>query len=327
MRLSRTLLMVSMLWLPVSAAQAQIAPVCDPNFMSSLQAKAMAEINREIQVNNSVITKPPSVLALSCFDSHLNKMGATNGTQVSAGGNDALVDILNNTIGSSFTTYYEKNFANEPIDMSGAISFESTGGDFGTCDNLAKFWAKVKCDVADGKLVGTMTDFSAFSQSSDVRDLTGGDGACGSAGAPAKLQDSYASGYLLSNDMETSKKNYGDQYFDTARPNFCTYAPKPGNDPFADVTVCSFTATNGSKEDRKCDKIPAIPTGLAVQYNVTANNGPPKSTPIWSYTCINPGCYFDVQKNINRIDALNNATPPAMFCSPKPTGTGTTSGG
>ena len=57
-------------------AQAQQSSSCDPQVWEAMKAKSMLEAQREITQNQNLITKPDSVLQLSCFDSFLESMAS-----------------------------------------------------------------------------------------------------------------------------------------------------------------------------------------------------------------------------------------------------------
>jgi len=48
-------------------------PVCDPHVFSAMKAKATAEAQRENYVNQSIILKPDSLFALTCFDKQVGQ--------------------------------------------------------------------------------------------------------------------------------------------------------------------------------------------------------------------------------------------------------------
>ena len=111
----------------------------------------------------------------------------------------------------------------------------------------------------------------------------------------------------------------GKTYFDKAAPDFCSYNPKTGSNALGDDPVCQVSGTNGAAAStKKCSAMNAVPTGVIVSYtekvgSIEAN------TDVWSYACLNPGCYFDVSANFSNIKFSSNATPPAgLKCASKP---------
>lgn len=284
--------------------------VCDPAYYNTLKEKAMAEVQREIQVNNSVITKPASVLALSCFDNQLSQ-AALAGKAFSDGQTDNNFALtINQAIGSSFSTYYSANFS-DPPSLAG-IGF-AAGTSMVTCDRLNQLWTSMKCALSNEINLWSLD--SQRNLAHDGKDIRGE-----MCNAVAGTVDSiYLSGLASSSDLFETAVKSGDptNYFNVARPNFCSYDPKSGS-ALGDGKVCMvYDSPGGPGKEQKCSDMNAIPTGLTVPYN---NGNESQGGGIyWSYVCINPGCYFDMKANASKISLSDHPNPPAgLKCSPKP---------
>lgn len=295
-------------------------PVCDPNYYKTLKEKGWMEAMREVQVNNTVITKPASVLALSCFGGHVGQVSEGGGTFTDTGSSPSdVADAINSTIGSSLDQFISDNFTEPPI---GAGTSFDAGGGYDGCDNLAKIWEEVKCATVDDKngsdgfLLSSLDQFrmNAASGGSDVRGSTGTPTCDGNVPS-----DRFTAGMKSSTDLKDTTSVRGDtKYFSVARPNFCAYDPKEGG-ALGDGQICS----KSSDTPKKCAEMPAIPTGVAVAYTGGKDNKDPwnndTGTLYWTYRCLNPGCYFDVKANANSIKFGSGGKPPSgMKCSPKP---------
>ena len=51
-----------------------VPPTCDPNFYDVMQARSIMEAKRDVEVSETFILKPDSVLELSCFDDRLTEV-------------------------------------------------------------------------------------------------------------------------------------------------------------------------------------------------------------------------------------------------------------
>ncbi len=298
-------------------------PVCDPNYYQTLREKGWMEAMREVQVNNTVITKPASVLALSCFDAHVKQITSGGSIFTDTGDNPSDVDdAIDATIGSSFTNYIKDSFKEPSIGSGMEVSASGGSGD---CARLWNAWEKIKCAVVDnsgdngGFLMSALDQHRTNAASSkDVRGSTGTP-TCEGVVPSSRYED----GMKSSSDLVgTGKKRYGSdedakKYFSFVHPNFCAYDPKTGG-ALEDGKICKL----GSSEGKSCKDMPAVPTGLVVAYAGSKADkdafDQEKGTLYWTYRCLNPGCYFDVKANASSIKFSSGGTAPAMKCSPKP---------
>lgn len=298
--------------------------VCDPNYYKTLEDKAWMEVQREIQVNQTVITKPASTLALSCFDQQINQAASAGGAFSDSNNANATKGAINTAIGSSFTDYYKANFADPPLFA--GTTFNSNGTFNGACDRLNQLWASIKCGVAD-PTVNYLKPLDYFRSSAakgtDLRDTKG---LANCAASASTLSQYYGEGMAGTTDLKTAQSTYGATYFDSASPDFCAYNPKTGSDALGDTAICKVKQGNSTVE-KKCNQMNAVPTGVLVSYNtVSPQNqgrdpfGNPSGKSYWSYACLNPGCYFDVNANSTKIMFSQSAsTPPSgLKCSAKP---------
>ncbi len=256
--------------------------VCDPSYYQTLQEKAWMEVQREVQVNNTVITKPASVLALSCFSGQLAQAGA--GAGGSFHGNDVEGAIIS-AMGGSMYEYYNANFSDEPSGM-------QYGGSGADCTLIKEMWKKVKCSNSQHLFLTPLYLFRNMTEyKQDIRGLKGGE-SCGDSAS--ELAELYTNALVSSSDLMATKANRGADYYDQASLNYCSYAPKQGK-ALETGKICSV-----DNSDLKCSDMNAVPTGLIVTYN-NPGSGAGTSGQYWSYVCLNPGCYFDVKANQSRI--------------------------
>ncbi|MGH1376416.1 MAG: hypothetical protein ACRBCK_08720 [Alphaproteobacteria bacterium] len=91
--------------LGVGGATTRVRETCDPEFWDVLKDRAWEEGQREINMNQNLIARPDSVLAMTCFDSFLNHLaryadrnfpGDPDHSEGGAGGtwNELAIDIL-----------------------------------------------------------------------------------------------------------------------------------------------------------------------------------------------------------------------------------------
>ncbi len=293
--------------------------VCDPDFYKTLENKAWMETQREIQVNQTVITKPASTLALSCFDQQINQAASAGGAFSDVSNANASKGAINTAIGTSFTDYYAQNFTDPPIFA--GTTFNSQGNFNGACDRLNQMWASMKCGVSDPTLnyLKPLDYFrSSAASGKDIRDATGL-AKCGTTASSA------LAGIYTNNMQETTDLSaHAATYFDKASPDFCAYNPKTGSDALGDSPICTIKTANGSTQEKKCSEMNAVPTGVLVQYTSDISSGSNQSTEkgaqYWSYACLNPGCYFDVKANASRIkfSPSTKTAPSGLKCSAKP---------
>jgi hypothetical protein len=289
--------------------------VCDPDYYETLKEKAMMEVQREIQVNNSVITKPQSVLALSCFDNQLTQAAFAGKAFSDGQSDDNFTLTVNKVIGDSFTNYYNSNFGTL-TDITIPGNGFAAGVSLVPCGRLNELWTSMKCAlVNDIHLLSLDSQRNIAHGGTDIRGAM-----CNSvAGAVDAI---YLEGMIASSDIPETAAITGDpvNYFNVARPNFCSYDPKMGS-ALGNEKVCTvYETANSPGKDLKCADMNAIPTGVTVSYrDMFGENENAVDGGYWSYTCINPGCYFDVRANASKIRVSDHPTPPSgLKCSEKP---------
>lgn len=278
-----------------SRACAGAYAVCDGNYMAVLKEKAHVEAQREVQMNNTIITKPASVLALSCFDQHVRQVSRGGSIFTDNNGSGPISNWINTTIGSSFNSFISSNF-DEPSIGSGTTF--SSGGSYGSCNRLKQLWQDIKCASSQVNINRFMTLSELSAAAADPRTTTNY-----TCTKPAAV---YTAGVRAATDLNASGAAHGGAaaYFNTARPQYCKVDAKEGTDAMANSRICQNGGT-----DVRCGDEPAIPTGLVVSYT-QAVGSLPANTQVWSYRCINPGCYFDVSANQGSIRYTAGGTPP-----------------
>ncbi len=299
-----------------SAVSYPALQVCDPHYYKTLEDKAWMEVQREIQVNQTVITKPASTLALSCFDQQINQAASAGGAFSDNANSNATKNAINTAIGTSFTSYYTANFPEGAPFFSGA-TFNSNGTFNPACNRINSLWSAMKCKLADPK-VNYLKPLDYFRVGAgDGLDLRDTEGLANCAAAAPVLSGYYESRMAGTTDLKKAQSTYGATYFDNASPDFCAYNPKTGSDALADVAVCKVKQGNTTVE-KKCNQMNAVPTGVLVSYSQKTGNID-ANTPVWSYACLNPGCYFDVSANSSNILFSSNSTPKSgLKCAAKP---------
>jgi hypothetical protein len=303
---------------PLSLRADPNLPVCDPLFNQSLKDKAIAEAQREVQANGDIITQPPSILALSCFDEHIKQLASGSGEIFVDDEEDGDVvpmnDAFNTVFGDAFDNYFKNNFPE------GEVQVLYVTGEYQDCARLKNLWTATRCRDIDGNDFLTLSELQKFSKDGyDQRSQTGGK--CTTTGNLASM---YQRALDSSGNLEvtrsarnpsgrTSDASY--DYFAIARPDFCAINPKTGTAALANSEVCKDVDRNTSI---KCSSLPAIPTGQVITYTAPPS-GLSKDQQYWAYRCINPGCYFDPVANARDIRYTAGGSPKTTLrCTYKP---------
>ena len=156
---------------PASSALAQTpaATPCDPNYYSSLKARAWLEAQREVTQNQNLIYKPDSVLEYTCFDRYLNVLAGNAQNLFSESGRwgnimpaDSMDKALQSVVGAAIQQYITANFesaggSNSYDLLGGRLSilggtYKNTdhnpanvaGGSYG-CNIMNQVWMAAKC--------------------------------------------------------------------------------------------------------------------------------------------------------------------------------------
>lgn len=310
--------LLSLLLLTPGSLQADpLLPVCDPLFNESLKDKAVAEAQREIQMNNDIIERPASVLALSCFDQHIKQLAAGAGESFTDDEEDGdaipMGGAIDTAFGTAFEDYIEDNFPGND-----APEF-TTDGDYGDCNRMAGLWLAAKCDTVSPVNFVSLTELQKLNKDGfDPRSRSGA-----KCTATTTIATLYQTGIDSSSNLEVTSNarnptgKSGDpayNYFAIARPDFCAIDPKTGKSALGNAEVC----TNDNGGVVKCDGLPAIPTGQVITYTAPPS-GLSKNQQYWAFRCINPGCYFDPVANASKIKYSAGGTPPTnLRCTYKP---------
>lgn len=127
----------------MSLAQAAEDPACDPTFMTTLKQKGWMEAQREFMLAGSIISKPDSVLALSCFDA-----------------TDVPVSFSNSSSGLNTINNRADTFLNS------SFNHALGGGRYGGsntrsgCGKIASLWSSAMCDNVSISKIKTLTEIS-----------------------------------------------------------------------------------------------------------------------------------------------------------------------
>jgi hypothetical protein len=239
--------------------------VCDPDYMDTLKQRAWMQAQREIELNANLITKPDSVLKLTCFDQFLNHAAGAIGPMFSGTGSSApvpLQDALTAAVSNSLTSGSDSGYISNGFEynlVGGASSYPAELQDsvelqsYGTCYHMDEVWNFVQCTNMDPNAL--FPDLEAFATGKDKRRnpkqcaATPPDTQSGWKQALKRMQTRY---------VASKTKNY----FDSVKLFRSKWAPQN------EVGDCAD----------------GIPTGV----QVIPSSGPPYDEKI----CPNPGCYY-----------------------------------
>lgn len=156
--------------IPGALAQTPAATPCDPNYYSSLKARAWLEAQREVTQNQNLIYKPDSVLEYTCFDKYLNVLAGNAQNLFSESGRwgsimpaDSMDKALQSVVGAAIQQYITANFesaGSSSYDLLGGrlsilggtykntdhppAAINITGGPYG-CNIMNQVWMAAKC--------------------------------------------------------------------------------------------------------------------------------------------------------------------------------------
>lgn len=135
-----------------ACAQNLESNVCDENIWNTITARAWMEAQREVEISQSIITRPDSVLELSCFDSfadHASKsVGAIFSASESSGG------LTQTQVGIAATSAVGQylagaGYSDNPLGggtMAGFNYNPAPGQSFNAqCKKQAEVWINFKC--------------------------------------------------------------------------------------------------------------------------------------------------------------------------------------
>lgn len=235
--------------------------VCDPEFMETLKQRAWMQAQREIELNANLITKPDSVLNLTCFDQFLNH-AAQQGAVAVFNSSQTLKDTLTSAVSQSLVAGDKFGYMGNGFQFSllggsfsgkgDNLSSQVKPGPYGACKKMESVWMAVQCTNMDPNAL--FPDLEAFATGKDKRRnpkqcaATPPDTQSGWKKALKRMQTGYVAG---------KTKNY----FDSVKLFRSKWAPE-------NEVGCSG----------------GIPTGVIVQ--------PSGGSSYPERICPNPGCYY-----------------------------------
>lgn len=159
--------------------------VCDPKLFNRMRQKGWMEAQREVYTNQSIILKPPSVFALSCFDRQLgqfissgnnglllgerNANGQTNtdrGKAVTLGTAGKIVTGLMGATGTSGNTQLSNTNVTTANEYQGSMQADQNF----VCNTMEQLWTASKCQSVSGANFPT---FKEMMTGTDTRDFAG----------------------------------------------------------------------------------------------------------------------------------------------------------
>ena len=248
-------------------------PVCDPNVLNLMRQKGWMEAQRENYTNQSLILKPDSVFAATCFDKQLGVAKSKLGVKEKTGTTDDTtrykqsIDDTAGKIAGSFSgasgnkvlTTPDKNSSTPNETSYNTSSPESA--DF-NCTAMADMWKTTQCGNMSGADMPTLQEVG--SSGKDSRQYPQ---AC-SAGKDDKASGGSANNYSGVLEQQYTKANAGIDGVPALNTYDCQHVPysQLGKEPYKD---CPATCTTISLSGRGTDK-----------------NGS-----VLEVSCPNPGCH------------------------------------
>lgn len=110
---------------PSSAQAASLPPTaCDPEYMDALEARAWMEAQREISQNKSIIYRPDSVMAYTCFDKMVGALLKKQGTwpfsenstpwgSIENRTDNSTLDVIKAVVGGTLRGHWDGNSLNK----------------------------------------------------------------------------------------------------------------------------------------------------------------------------------------------------------------------
>jgi hypothetical protein len=251
--------------------------VCDPEYMDTLKQRAWMQAQREIELNANLITKPDSVLNLTCFDQFLNhaaqsvalfnKSKTLKNALTSAVSTSLVVGDKYGYVGNGFQfSLLGGSFSGKGNNLSSEVK----PGPYGACKKMESVWMAVQCTNMDPNAL--FPDLEAFATGKDKRRnpkqcaAQPPDTKTGWGKALARMRtEAVAEG----NEVEINDSSYSDW-------------PSSGIDGYFDTVELFHNKWAPQNEVGDCAD--GIPTGV----QVIPSSGPPYNEKI----CPNPGCYY-----------------------------------
>ena len=140
-----------------ACAQNLESAVCDPEIWDTIVQRSWIEAQREIEINQSIITRPDSVLELSCFDSfamHNAKIVGSIFSDSSGGGALLETQVSSSAISAVTSDLGAAGYSANPL--AGGV-YKDAGGSYvnytpsatvdfnGQCANQKQIWDSFKC--------------------------------------------------------------------------------------------------------------------------------------------------------------------------------------
>lgn len=149
---------VGLLSQSVTAQAAATTTGCDPKVMEALKAKAQAEVAYDVALQG-LITKPNSVLALTCFNKAASVAAKEAGAIFSGDFNDDLSHVISDALVSFYDDFQGAlgSAAGEPLEN--IYSETALNAPDYDCDAMSKLWDFVKDKGVDAGIpTATMND-------------------------------------------------------------------------------------------------------------------------------------------------------------------------
>jgi|GEM_PF-1027663 len=242
--------------------------VCDNNIWETMVGRAWMEAQREVEISQSIITRPDSVLELSCFDAWANKAGSVVGkifssSEDSGSATQAQIVLVTQESMASYLSGAQISTSN--LGGGSLSSNYQTKADqaFSACKAQQTVWTEFKCkNMVD--LRGVVFD-ALKDQDPRLSWVDGGSHRCPDAGA------------VVGGNVLFDHKDVWTKVLNSLNTP-AVAAATPSGDYFDVVTTFSaMTAPTGA-----CSA--PIPTGVSIVQ--TDGNTTPEMI------CPNPGCSY-----------------------------------
>jgi hypothetical protein len=135
-----SLALVAAVSLSSVSAYAQPVPGCNPQVLDAMQKKAQAKVAVDVAQTETIIDKPDSVLAMTCFSNSAGTTAVRGGSIFSGDFSTGLRPIIEDALQAFFDDFQDgAGFEAASIDYTAtAIS------DTQTCDEVKNLWSTIK---------------------------------------------------------------------------------------------------------------------------------------------------------------------------------------
>lgn len=137
------------------AAQAQPVPGCNPQVLDGMQKKAQAKVAMDVNITESIIDKPDSILAMICANNSFGT-SAVHGGQIFSGDFTAgLAPIIENALEAFFDDFMDgAGFESGLVDYA-ATALSNTQD----CNETKDLWSVIKDEgIATGVVYATLNN-------------------------------------------------------------------------------------------------------------------------------------------------------------------------